>query len=126
MRFLPEPVPVDRFLSLMEAKFNVRTTSGGHGHHDKRAAAGPNIADNGGERGGGRQRPMHLLALFRDHQVIGLQTLHPAEDNRRRLISTTSSANFSTAMELAEMGVHLCKDRGPRRGVELGLFQIST
>ena len=116
MRFLPEPVPVDRFLSLMAAKFNVRTTSGGHGHHDQRAAAGPNIAGDGGERGGGRQRPMHLLALFRDHQVIGLQTLHPAEDNRRRLISTTPSANFSTAMELAEMGVHLAASKTGRFG----------
>ncbi|PAN10208.1 hypothetical protein PAHAL_2G078500 [Panicum hallii] len=106
MGFLPVPVPVDKFLSLMAAKFNVRTTSGGH---DQRAAAGPSIA---GDERGRRQKPMHLLALFREHQVVGL---HPAEDNRR-LISTTPSANFSTAMELAEMGVHLAASKTGRFG----------
>ncbi|KAG2640986.1 uncharacterized protein LOC120695909 [Panicum virgatum] len=115
MGFLPDPVPVDRFLSVMAAKFNVRTTSGGG--HDQRAAAGPDVA--GDELGGGRQRrPMHLLALFRDHQVVGLRPPHPApaEDNRRRLISATPSANFSTAMELAEMGVHLAASKTGRFG----------
>ncbi|KAL6594366.1 hypothetical protein ACP70R_048559 [Stipagrostis hirtigluma subsp. patula] len=92
MEFLPVPVPIDRFLSRMAATFDVRTSSGSQ---HQRAGAGS-------EAGGTRYKPPHLLALFRRHQVGPL----PAELGQRR-ISVRPSSTFSTAMELAEMGVQL-------------------
>uniref|UniRef100_A0A0E0BHN7 Uncharacterized protein n=1 Tax=Oryza glumipatula TaxID=40148 RepID=A0A0E0BHN7_9ORYZ len=101
-RTVPAAASVDKFISVMAATFDVRSVN---------PFAGTATGSSSSSNDDGEHEPTHILGLFQYRQVSG-----SARGHHHNAGLTTLSSIFSSAMELAEIGVRLTSSKMTKFG----------